>query len=137
MARGHLITLGFLSPGALWRAVPKLKADSTESQLYLGEFVLFYCLQFLIFSFYISLGWSTFPPPGLVCLAVVTKPAEKSHCLRDYHPRSRNRRNPILSYHHHSQPFCEWQEELAHLLSAPCIWKSPNSKSREEFAFEN
>lgn len=64
------------------------------TQSYLGELVLLYCLQFLVFSLWVPVGWSTFPPTDMVyCL------------LGDWGLCHRNRRSPFLSH-----PLtCEWQ----------------------------
>lgn len=90
------------------------------TQSYLGELVLLYCLQFLVFSLWVPMGWSTFPPTDMVyCL------------LRDWSPCHRNRRSAFLSH-----PLtCEWQQGLAYLLSASCTGKAQNSKSRKNFSF--
>ena len=118
---GTILTLDLLSPGLTLKRCAKAGVYFYwESLSHICELVLLYCLQFLVFSLWVPVGWSTFPPTDMAyCL------------LRDWSLCHRNRRSPFLSH-----PLtCEWQQGLAHLLSASCPGKAQNSKSRKNFSF--
>lgn len=80
-ASGEIVSWGnraFQSQERPWRAVPMLAPASTKNLSYLSEFVLFYCLQCLVFHLCVTLGRSAFPPAGMVCQAAVTAFAGKA-----------------------------------------------------------